>query len=131
LDAIIASAFAQFHASEPATLTRLTSFVLEQFQIPLIPDPLGKVRLSDGRLRPAIIKPSELNCIHVPCRMIPDYFAALGELLGRVPSGLLWNMGKLGHADWPDAYLETVCIPIEFESDSVPILVSRTSKRTR
>jgi hypothetical protein len=62
-------------------------------------------------------------------QMISVSFTELGELLGRAPSGLLWNMDELGHADWPDARPETVYVPIEFEADSVPIRVSRTGKR--
>jgi hypothetical protein len=61
--------------------------------------------------------------------MISDYFTALGELLGRVPSRFLSNMDEDSHADWPDAHPETVYVPIEFEADSVPIFASRTGKQ--
>jgi hypothetical protein len=120
----VAYAFAQFHTGEPATPTRLASFVLKQFQIPIIPDTLRKLRLCDGRLKPVIGKSSEFDRVHISSRMISDYFTALG----RVPSGFLWNMDESGPADWPDAHPETVSVPIKSETDSVRHLWERRSK---
>jgi hypothetical protein len=78
---------------------RLASFVLEQFHIAIIPDPLRKVLICDGPLKPVIDKPSEFDRAHTLSQMISDHFMALGELLERVPSPFLWSRDEFGDAD--------------------------------
>jgi hypothetical protein len=85
------------------------------------------VLFRDGRRKPVIGKPSEFDRLLISSQIVPDYFAALNGLLGRVPDEVLWKMDKPGHTDWPDVHPETVYVPIEFEADSVPIPVSRTA----
>jgi hypothetical protein len=87
------------------------------------------VLLRDARLRPVMDKPLESDCVHISSQMISESSGALGELLGKASSGVSWNVDELGHADWPGAHPEATHRPIEFEPDSVRILVSRTGER--
>jgi hypothetical protein len=65
----------------------------------------------------------------VTAEALMEHFLMLRNAIDDVPLPLLWNMDEIGHSDWTDAHLETVCAPTDLTADQVPVPANRTGKR--
>jgi hypothetical protein len=73
--------------------------------------------------------PMEIQRVQVSPEALIEYFDNLQRILSRVQSEFVWNMDEIGHADWPHAHTDIVCVSHDYSHPTVPIGVNRTRKR--
>jgi hypothetical protein len=118
----------RFNAMQPASYSRLAWFMRSEFHIDVFPDTLRKIIFRDQRLKPVIGQLMEILRTQSSPESIAEYFPSLVTVLDHIPISFVWNMGEIGHADWPDAHADTVYASFDCSSDIVPIAISSTGK---
>jgi hypothetical protein len=114
---------------DPVTFTRLIWFVYREYAIDISPDTLRRSLALDHRVKICSGVPMEMQRVHVTVEALMEYFSTLPKAIDDLPTAFIWNMDEIGHSDWADAHADTMFVPSDFESDSVPIPLNRTGER--
>jgi hypothetical protein len=120
----------RFDAKNPASYDDIAQFLVLEFE--LYP-PLKVIRYHVAQIPDVKMitgEPMEDNRVEADPTVIENYYKFLEAHLKDFPAALVLNLDERGHDDWVDAHSQKVAVPISFTEKTIPVPVSRKTKRT-
>jgi hypothetical protein len=125
-------AFVACHFGEgmPVTFAEIATEIEEHFQIEVFPDTLRKIMKRMGWCKVILGKVLEADRASCPPEAIEEHFCTLAGIANGIPAAMMYNVDETGFQQWVDARNQLVVVPIEYESDEIPLPVGRQGRRS-